>query len=416
MSDNGQPEPGSQFGPGGSGYSQPPSWNSQQPTELAPSAPSAGYATPGPSAAPLGPTPSGMPPYGTPGQQPGQSRTRLVLSLVGAAVALILILLILAVTGVFGGTTEEPEPSPTTPTGNLGYGTDQKLDELWDSCEGGDMGACDELYSKSPRGSDYADFGSTCGETKNPQFGGCDVPVAYGDDPTLDSLWDSCKDGDMDDCDTLYYSAGEDSEYTDFADTCGETQDEGHGGRCTDIGRNTFGDDAELDALWTACEEGEYTACDELYYSSPYDSEYENFGATCGYLTETRYGDCEYFDHLAYGDSEEKDAMWDSCEAGAMDECDLLFESSLETSEYREFADTCGGTRDADLSANCVRPGARSYGDDPFLDGLYDQCESGDHGACSRLNRASEWGTEYYVFGHTCGGTVDEDDYANGCF
>ncbi len=45
---------------------------------------------------------------------------------------------------------------------------------------------------------------------------------------------------------------------------------------------NDYGDDAGLDALYEACELGTGSACDQLYYSSPFGSEYERFGATCG--------------------------------------------------------------------------------------------------------------------------------------
>ena len=42
------------------------------------------------------------------------------------------------------------------------------------------------------------------------------------------------------------------------------------------------GDDPELDGLWTACENGDGTACDRLYYDAPFDTRYEQFGNTCG--------------------------------------------------------------------------------------------------------------------------------------
>lgn len=44
----------------------------------------------------------------------------------------------------------------------------------------------------------------------------------------------------------------------------------------------TYGDDAELDALWDACEGGDGEACDTLYRDSAFGSEYEHFGNTCG--------------------------------------------------------------------------------------------------------------------------------------
>lgn len=44
----------------------------------------------------------------------------------------------------------------------------------------------------------------------------------------------------------------------------------------------TFGDDGDLDALWLSCDSGAMQACDDLYQDSPVDSEYEFFGGTCG--------------------------------------------------------------------------------------------------------------------------------------
>jgi hypothetical protein len=56
----------------------------------------------------------------------------------------------------------------------------------------------------------------------------------------------------------------------------------------TDLGGGTgdepmsYGEDPELDALWDACADGDGAACDELYYISPVNSDYEEFGNTCG--------------------------------------------------------------------------------------------------------------------------------------
>lgn len=43
-----------------------------------------------------------------------------------------------------------------------------------------------------------------------------------------------------------------------------------------------YGDDPTLDELWDRCAEGSGQACDDLYYLAPLDSEYEAFGYTCG--------------------------------------------------------------------------------------------------------------------------------------
>lgn len=45
---------------------------------------------------------------------------------------------------------------------------------------------------------------------------------------------------------------------------------------------DTFGDDAALDGLWTACEQGSGLACDQLFAQAPIGSDYEDFGVSCG--------------------------------------------------------------------------------------------------------------------------------------
>ena len=51
-------------------------------------------------------------------------------------------------------------------------------------------------------------------------------------------------------------------------------------------GPQGYGDDADLDALWDSCGGGDGDACDELFFSSPVGSAYEDFGDTCGGLFE----------------------------------------------------------------------------------------------------------------------------------
>ena len=42
-------------------------------------------------------------------------------------------------------------------------GDDPALDRLWQGCEGGSGAACDQLFDESPVGSDYEEFGVSCG-------------------------------------------------------------------------------------------------------------------------------------------------------------------------------------------------------------------------------------------------------------
>ena len=53
-----------------------------------------------------------------------------------------------------------------------------------------------------------------------------------------------------------------------------------------------FGDDPRMDGLQDACAAGDMSACDQLYETSPYDSAYEAFGATCGQRTDWMAGLC----------------------------------------------------------------------------------------------------------------------------
>lgn len=116
-------------------------------------------------------------------------------------------------------------------------------------------------------------------------------PFTYGDDPALDALWDACDAGDPAACDELWTASTHGTEYYDFGFSCGYRVPEGEVEICSDVmgGQGdpidpyTFGDDAYLDSLWTACSAGDPVACDDLWAESPIDSIYEEFGYSCGY-------------------------------------------------------------------------------------------------------------------------------------
>lgn len=63
------------------------------------------------------------------------------------------------------------ETTDTTEDGSDGgtYGSDPELDALYDDCADGDFAACDELYTTSPIGSEYEEFGDSCGDRNEPQ-------------------------------------------------------------------------------------------------------------------------------------------------------------------------------------------------------------------------------------------------------
>jgi hypothetical protein len=62
-----------------------------------------------------------------------------------------------------------------------------------------------------------------------------------------------------------------------------------------------YGDDAWFDELWDACEYGDGDACNDLYWTTPVGSAYEDFGATCGWRVDDPVnGDCD--PDLAFAD------------------------------------------------------------------------------------------------------------------
>ncbi len=116
------------------------------------------------------------------------------------------------------------------------YGTNIIGDYLWDLCSDGVFWACDSLYALDsflPIGGEYTDFAATCGDQVEFIDEWCVayfdalIPVSYGDDPTLDGLYDECSQGNWYSCDLLYFASwgAEDDEYYQFAATCGNTEE-----------------------------------------------------------------------------------------------------------------------------------------------------------------------------------------------
>jgi hypothetical protein len=127
-----------------------------------------------------------------------------------------------------------------------------QVDALREDCGSGVMQACDDLYYDSPVGSDDEEFGRTCGGRTD----------GYASCTGLDA------DGSTDE-------QGE-----DLAEEGDDLTEDGA------VAGGSYGDDPELDALWDACEAGSGSACDDLYYTSPGGSAYEEFANTCGNRVE----------------------------------------------------------------------------------------------------------------------------------
>ena len=121
---------------------------------------------------------------------------------------------------------DDPQDLETSCAGSA-YGTDADLDALWDACAEGRYWACDQLYELSSAGTDYELFGARCGEADVDtdeycaDLFGTVVPFEFGDDPLLDAAWEACAAGDSEACDRLYLIAPLDTQYWEFGGSCG---------------------------------------------------------------------------------------------------------------------------------------------------------------------------------------------------
>jgi len=71
-------------------------------------------------------------------------------------------------------------------------------------------------------------------------------------------------------------------------------------------------------------------------------------------------------------------------------------------------AELLGAASDCGVTLDTLAPqtGA-TYGDNPEMDALYDECAAGDGASCDALYEQSGVGTEYETFGGTCGGRFE---------
>jgi hypothetical protein len=129
-----------------------------------------------------------------------------------------------------------------------------------------------------------------------------------------------------------------------------------------------IGDDPELDDLTVACSEGDLGACDDLYVQSPIDTNYEDYGNTCGgRLPEGAGGSCEseLGDDgtpdtveatevpFALGDDAALDTLTTSCADGDLGACDDLYFDAPIDSNYESFGQSCGGRLPEGTGGTC---------------------------------------------------------------
>ncbi len=231
---------------------------------------------------------------------------------------------------------------------------------------------------------------------------GDDTPTEYGDDARLDRLLDRCGSGDMGACDTLLGEALEGTEYWNFAFTCGERLD--GGGDCltrVDL-PSEYGDSPHLDELFDACNGGDLAACDELAQAAPLATPYWEFGDSCGGRQPRGGGGCTEIaadgQPFTYGDDPWLDELWDGCNGEDFGACQMLYEEAPVGSEYEWFGGSCGGRLDS--AEGCSLAGAP----DVALEGLAQECDSGELLACDHLREEAPAGSDLAQFAATCGG------------
>jgi len=116
----------------------------------------------------------------------------------------------------------------------------------------------------------------------------------------LSSLEGDCESGSDMACDILFEISGFDSPEEATALACGGRSD-GTAIFCTPginaiAGELVFDPASEgLDEIVTLCRGGDYTACDFLYFRSPFESEFEEIGGTCGDRVQVAVPDCRTF-------------------------------------------------------------------------------------------------------------------------
>lgn len=118
-----------------------------------------------------------------------------------------------------------------------------------------------------------------------------------------------------------------------------------------DLGYSSYGDDPTLDALYDGCSAGSLADCDMLFLAADFGSEYENMAVTCGGLTEEI--DVTETCMIALQDFSEAGDLGAQCEGGFYIACDAYFVVTDAGSEEEELALSCGGIREPNITTPC---------------------------------------------------------------
>jgi hypothetical protein len=249
------------------------------------------------------------------------------------------------------------------------------------------------------------------------EVGGDAVPPDdLGGDPVLDSLAQSCFDGDLVACDHLFLQSPVDSPYEEYGDTCGGRQAAGTGRFCglapaeapsgAPIPPEGLGSDPSLDALAQSCYVGDMDSCDELYGSADSGSAYQIYGDTCGGRQPENTGSyCTALVDPVPGTGDVPASTSVPPTTGFGDTTTTVFD--VATTTPTRPVDTSEPAEPGEVPAPTIEP--TGLGNDPTLDGLAQSCYDGDLAACDDLYRGAEPGTPYRNYGDTCAGRQAEN-------
>ena len=111
------------------------------------------------------------------------------------------------------------------------------------------------------------------------------------------------------------------------------------------------------------------------------------------------------FAATSHGDEPSLDLLWDECESGLFESCDLLYMHGPPNSDYESFAVSCGDRGPAQEEYCLI-----THGDGVAIDSWHERCRSNDFAACDLLYQFSPVGSEDERLAKRCGGIAEEKD------
>jgi molecular chaperone DnaK len=313
------------------------------------------------------------------------------------------------------------QPRVLATTGTPPTATNADVQAYIDACADR-VDDCDRLYDAAEDDAERA-YARTCGNRLPEEDASGDCIVAFDAIPTstnaeLQAAVVGCADGAVDDCDRLYDDA-DDTPLRTYARTCGHRLDDTDAtGDCTiRYSAVPTSSDAEVQGYIDSCTAGAIDDCDRLYDAAS-GGPPQDYARTCGHRLreDEASGDCTArFNVVPSSSDAEVQGYIDSCAAGAIDDCDRLYDAAS-GGPPQDYARTCGHRIDApDASGDCtVRFRYVPSSPDAEVQDYIDGCSSDEIRDCDRLYDAAGGGPSQ-LYARTCGHRLDQPDASGDC-